>query len=69
MPLYNIEYYNSKGQVFHYLGVHVRDEGVARRLLREFKAKYFLPFLDKPKPYPNGEGYYDIINPRVVRVA
>lgn len=64
--MYNIEYHRSDGRVFHYLGSNT-DEATAKVMLKRFKQRYFT-VLGKPRAYPNGQGHYDIINPRIVRV-
>lgn len=64
---YNIEYHRKDGRAFLYL-TSATDKPTAERLLKQMRQRYFLPFSNKPKPYPNGEGYYDIINPRIVQV-
>lgn len=64
--MYNIEYWNSAGERFTYLSHNV-TYGEALVLLVKFQQRY-LNRDGSPKVYPNGEGSYDIINPRIVRV-
>lgn len=58
---YNIAYEKEDGRTFHYLCVPVELEE-ARKWLKDFKDRYV------DKPYPNGKGFYNVSNPRIVRV-
>lgn len=60
--MFNIAYEKEDGRTFHYLCEPVRTEQEAIKWLNKFREKYV------GKPFPNGNGFYKVFNPRIVKV-
>lgn len=62
VPMYNVQYEDRDGEKYQYLSLDVEDRVVARKFARLCRKLYV------NKPYPNGRGFYDVHNVRVIRV-
>lgn len=60
---YNITYETSEGRKFYCL--YDMDFGEVKKQLKAFKSRY-LNSNGTAKQYPNGKGFYDVKNPRIV---
>lgn len=65
--LYNVAYDRLDGSTELYLGSHVKTHKEAEVWLKQWK-EYYLDKDGKPKAYPNGKGFYQVKNPRIVVV-
>lgn len=59
--IWNVAYDNSKGETFLYLAMPCSYQ-MAEKAMEYFKERY------EDKPYPNGKGYYDCRNIRIIEL-